>query len=102
MRFALAGFVIIVTLIFHWGFIKEISVHFFRKDLAIAGGLLLGHPILIRLLNCSEVRAKSLVPDSDCIGAVCGCMRIRATSPNFRKLPFAVISPSASVVSLFA
>jgi len=41
VRFALAGFVIIVTLIFHWGFIKEISVHFFRKDLAIAGGLLL-------------------------------------------------------------
>jgi putative oxidoreductase len=38
---ALAGFVIIVTSIFHWDFTKEINVHLFRKDLAIAGGLLL-------------------------------------------------------------
>lgn len=38
---ALAGFVIIVTSIFHLDFTKEINVHIFRKDLAIAGGLLL-------------------------------------------------------------
>jgi putative oxidoreductase len=37
----LAGFVIIVTSIFHWDFTKEINMHLFRKDLAIAGGLLL-------------------------------------------------------------
>lgn len=38
---ALAGFVIIVTSIFHLDFTKEINAHLFRKDLAIAGGLLL-------------------------------------------------------------
>jgi uncharacterized membrane protein YphA (DoxX/SURF4 family) len=37
----LAWFVIIVTFIFHWHFTKEINVHLFRKDLTIAGGLLL-------------------------------------------------------------
>jgi hypothetical protein len=31
----------LVTTIFHWDFAKEMNVHFFRKDLAIAGGLLL-------------------------------------------------------------
>ena len=38
---ALAAFVIVVTSIFHWDFSKDINVHLFRKDLAIAGGLLL-------------------------------------------------------------
>jgi putative oxidoreductase len=38
---ALAGFVLLVTSIFHWDFTKEINVQLFRKDLAIAGGLLL-------------------------------------------------------------
>lgn len=37
----LAGFVVLVTTIFHWNFSKEINVQLFRKDLAIAGGLLL-------------------------------------------------------------
>jgi putative oxidoreductase len=37
----LAAFVIMVTSIFHWDFSKEINIHLFRKDLAIAGGLLL-------------------------------------------------------------
>ena len=37
----LAGFVVLVTSVFHWDFAKEMNVHFFRKDLAIAGGLLL-------------------------------------------------------------
>lgn len=37
----LAGFVVLVTTIFHWDFAKEMNVHYFRKDLAIAGGLLL-------------------------------------------------------------
>jgi putative oxidoreductase len=37
----LAAFVIVVTSIFHWDFGKEINIHLFRKDLAIAGGLLL-------------------------------------------------------------
>jgi putative oxidoreductase len=37
----LATFVIVVTSIFHWDFAKDINVHLFRKDLAIAGGLLL-------------------------------------------------------------
>lgn len=37
----LAGFVVLVTTIFHWDFTKEINVQLFRKDLAIAGGLLL-------------------------------------------------------------
>ena len=39
--FILAGFIVLVTTIFHWDFAKEMNVHFFRKDLAIAGGLLL-------------------------------------------------------------
>ena len=38
---ALAAFVIVVTSIFHWDFAKDINIHLFRKDLAIAGGLLL-------------------------------------------------------------
>ena len=38
---ALAGFVLVVTSIFHWDLAKEINAHLFRKDLAIAGGLLL-------------------------------------------------------------
>src|ERR1044071_3196013 len=38
---ALAAFVFVVTSIFHWDFSKEINIHLFRKDLAIAGGLLL-------------------------------------------------------------
>jgi len=38
---ALAAFVVVVTSIFHWDFSKDINVHFFRKDLAITGGLLL-------------------------------------------------------------
>jgi len=38
---ALAAFVIVATSIFHWDFSKDINVHFFRKDLAITGGLLL-------------------------------------------------------------
>ena len=37
----LAGFVALVTTIFHWDFAKDMNVHLFRKDLAIAGGLLL-------------------------------------------------------------
>ena len=37
----LAGFVVLVTTIFHWDFAKDMNVHLFRKDLAIAGGLLL-------------------------------------------------------------
>ena len=37
----LAGFVVLVTLIFHWDFTKQINAHLLRKDLAIAGGLLL-------------------------------------------------------------
>jgi putative oxidoreductase len=39
--FVLAGFVLLVTTIFHWDFSKDVNVHMFRKDLAIAGGLLL-------------------------------------------------------------
>ena len=35
--FILAGFIVLVTTIFHWDFAKEMNVHFFRKDLAIAG-----------------------------------------------------------------
>jgi putative oxidoreductase len=37
----LAGFVLLVTTIFHWDFSKDVNVHYFRKDVAIAGGLLL-------------------------------------------------------------
>ena len=37
----LAVFVIVVTSIFHWDFSKDVNVHYFRKDIAIAGGLLL-------------------------------------------------------------
>jgi len=37
----LAAFVIVVTSIFHLDFTKDINIHLFRKDLAIAGGLLL-------------------------------------------------------------
>lgn len=37
----LAGFVVLVTTIFHWNFAQGMNVHLFRKDLAIAGGLLL-------------------------------------------------------------
>lgn len=37
----LAGWVVVVTSIFHWDFAKEINAHLFRNDLAIAGGLLL-------------------------------------------------------------
>jgi putative oxidoreductase len=38
---SLAVFVIVVTSIFHWDLSKDINIHLFRKDLAIAGGLLL-------------------------------------------------------------
>jgi putative oxidoreductase len=37
----LAIFVLVVTSIFHWDFTKDVNVHYFRKDIAIAGGLLL-------------------------------------------------------------
>jgi putative oxidoreductase len=41
IAFTLAAFVIVVTSIFHLDFSKDINIHLFRKDLAIAGGLLL-------------------------------------------------------------
>jgi len=37
----LAGFVLLVTTLFHWDFTKDINAQLFRKDLAIVGGLLL-------------------------------------------------------------
>lgn len=37
----LAGFVVLVTTIFHWDFSKDMNVHMFQKDIAIAGGLIL-------------------------------------------------------------
>lgn len=37
----LAGFVLLVTTIFHWDFSKDLNVQIFRKDIAIVGGLVL-------------------------------------------------------------
>jgi putative oxidoreductase len=38
---ALAAFALVATAIFHWDFANPINAHLFRKDVAIAGGLLL-------------------------------------------------------------